>query len=532
MEDKRTQKDGLNLLAKGKKGVIHMVFSRFGIVLVLLALQILFLLGIFIWFRNLAPHYLVASVIFYLTMIVVLVNSHYDATAKITWLVIMMLFPILGALLYIFTNVEIGHRALKKRTIQIIEDTKHSILQNQEVYNEIKISNPEMTELSHYINRTGCFPVYSDTDVTYYPLGEQMFEAMLEELEQAKDFIFMEYFILDEGMMWGRILEILARKAKDGVDVRVMYDGTCEFALLPRSYPKQLEELGIKCKVFAPIAPFISTHYNYRDHRKILVVDGKVAFNGGINLADEYINHIRKYGHWKDTGVMLKGTAVASFTLMFLQMWHINEKMSDFSCYINPTFTRTNDTPISAHSKGYVMPYGECPLDNDNVAEFVYIDMLNRAHDYVHITTPYMILDGELENAIKFAAKRGVDVTLILPHISDSFVAHSLAKTYYRSLIEAGVRIYEYTPGFIHAKVFVSDNIKAIVGTINLDYRSLYHHFECGTYLYDTDCIKDIENDFQDTLGKSQPVTLEDLKKENVFVKIVGNAMKLIAPLL
>ena len=525
MEEALQQKDGVTLLEKGKKGVIHMIFSRFGLVLLLLVVQILFLFGLFFKFRQLAPHYLGIASLFYVVMIVVLVNSNHDATSKITWLIVMIIFPIFGALLYLYTTVEIGHRALKKRLAHVIEATKRTIPQNEETLCHVEACSPEVTDLSYYINRTGCFPVYENTSVTYFPLGEKMFEAMLEELEKAREFIFLEYFILDEGLMWGKLLDVLVRKVKEGVDVRLMYDGTCEFALLPRTYPQKLRALGIKCKVFAPISPFISTHYNYRDHRKILVIDGVAAFNGGINLADEYINHIQKYGHWKDTGVLLKGEAVDSFTLMFLQMWHVNEKLEDFSPYLkkgaNPEQTQ-----------GFVMPYGDCPLDEDNVGESVYMDILNRAHDYVYIMTPYLILDGELEKALTFAAQRSVDVRLILPHISDSFVAQALAKTYYKALLQAGVKIFEYTPGFVHAKVFISDDKKAVVGTINMDYRSLYHHFECATYLYDVPCMGEMKADYLETLGKCQEVTLETVKREKWYVKLVGNLMKFVAPLL
>lgn len=529
MENQMQQKGSITLLEKGKKGVIHMIFSRFGIVLLLLAVQILFLFGLFFKFRQLAPHYLWLASLFYLLMIVVLVNSNHDASSKITWLIVLVLFPILGAFLYIYTSVDIGHRALKKRISHIIADTSLAISQDKEVLKKVEEKSPELADLTYYINRTGCFPVYENTQVTYYPLGEKMFESMLAELEKAKEFIFLEYFILDEGYMWGQLLEVLSRKVREGVEVRLMYDGTCEFALLPRTYPKKLEALGIHCKVFAPITPFISTHYNYRDHRKIMVIDGMTAFNGGINLADEYINHIQRYGHWKDTGVMLKGDAVASFTLMFLQMWHVNEKLCDFSPYLKTVDKNLHPTN---QSSGFVMPYGDCPLDEDNVGESVYMDILNRAHDYVYIMTPYLILDGELEKSLTFAAQRNVDVRLILPHISDSFVAQSLAKTYYKSLLKAGVKIYEYTPGFVHAKVFVSDNIKAVVGTINMDYRSLYHHFECATYLYDTPCILDMKEDYMEALDKCQVVTLETIKNEKWYVKLTGNIMKFVAPLL
>lgn len=521
------QRDGMNLLEKGKKGVFHMVFSRFGIILLLLMAQVFFLFGLFFKFKQLAPHYVWVSTVFYIVMIVILINSEHEAYSKITWLIVMVLFPVFGGLLYIYTTVEIGHRALKKRVFDLYEVTNNTICQNRMTLEKIKEHDPDLFDISYYVNRTGRFPVYEDTQVTYYPLGENMFEAMLAEMEQAKEFIFLEYFILDEGYMWGRILEVLSRKAKEGVDIRLMYDGTCEFALLPRTYPKKLEALGIKCKVFAPVTPFISTHYNFRDHRKILVIDGKTAFNGGINLADEYINHIQKYGHWKDNGIMLKGKAVDSFTLMFLQMWYVNEKLSDFSPYMNKV-----EQKISGEQKGFVMPYGDCPLDEYNVGESVYMDILNRAHDYVYIMTPYLILDGELEKALNFAAQRGVDVRLILPHKSDNFVAQALAKTYYKSLLKAGVKVYEYTPGFVHAKEFICDDRKSIIGTINLDYRSLYHHFECATYLYDVACIKDMKKDYLDTLAKCQSVTLDTVKCEKWYVKLVGNMIKFIAPLL
>ena len=529
MENQKIQKEEITRRAKGKKGVIHMIFSRFGIVLLLLAIQVLFLFGLFFKFRQLATHYLGLAFLFYLIMIVVLINSDHDASSKITWLIVMVLFPVFGALLYIYTSVDIGHRALKKRLSHIISDTKNAIEQDRNVIDRVESAAPELRDLAYYVNRTGCFPVYENTQVAYYPSGEAMFESMLSELEKAEEFIFLEYFILEEGYMWGRLLEVLSRKAKEGIDIRLMYDGTCEFARLPWNYPKKLEALGIHCKVFAPITPFISTHYNYRDHRKILVIDGVTAFTGGINLADEYINYTQRYGYWKDTGVMLKGNAAASFTLMFLQMWHVNEKLPDFSPYLRSV---DKSLPSDTEAEGFVMPYGDCPLDDDNVGESVYMDILNRAHDYVYIMTPYLILDGELEKMLTFAAERSVDVRLILPHVSDSFVSMALAKTYYKSLLRAGVKIYEYLPGFIHAKVFISDDVKAVVGTINMDYRSLYHHFECATYLYNTECIKDIKKDYLDTLHECREVTLESIKKEKWYVKLAGNVMKFVAPLI
>ena len=512
-----------------KKGIISMVFSRFGIVLVLLALQILVLLGLFLKFSQLAPHYYIISAVFYIFMIIVIVNSDHDASSKITWLTIMAFLPIFGALLYIYTTVDIGHRVLKKKVTHILKNTKNKITQDKSVIDKAEEICPDVADLNYYLNKSGRFPLYENTDVTYYPIGEKMFQSMLVELDKAKDFIFMEYFIVDDGYMWDNILEVLIKKANEGVDVRVMYDGTCEFALLPRTYPSSLEKLGIHCKVFSPVSPFISTHYNYRDHRKIMVIDGKTAYNGGINMADEYINYTHKYGHFKDVGVMLKGDAVDSFTLMFLQMWSVNERHCDFSKYLN-----VGDSPSAGgyFSNGFVMPFGDCPLDEYDVGKSVYMDILNRAKDYVYIMTPYMIMDGELENSLTFSAERGVDVRIILPHISDSFVAQALAKTHYKKLLDAGVKVYEYTPGFVHAKVFVSDDVKSVVGSINMDYRSLYHHFECATYMYGTRCIDDIKSDYKDTLAKCQQVTYESIKNDKWYIKLIGKVLKFVAPLI
>lgn len=385
--------------------------------------------------------------------------------------------------------------------------------------------DPGAAGLACYLQRSGRFPVYDNTEVTYFPSGEEKFEQLLVELRQAKEFIFLEYFILDEGVMWGKILEILVQKAKEGVDVRVLYDGTCELTTLPYDYPKRLRRLGIACKMFAPITPFVSTHYNYRDHRKIAVIDGHTAFTGGVNLADEYINRVERFGHWKDTAIRLKGAGVRSFTLMFLQMWNIDDKTVEYDRYLAvPT--------ASSQAEGYVIPYGDCPLDRDKVGERVYMDLLNRATRYVHIMTPYLILDGEMETALKFAAERGVEVRLILPGIPDKKIPYALAKTHYASLLASGVRIYEYTPGFVHAKVFVCDDREAVVGTINLDYRSLYHHFECAAYLFGTECIPQIEADFVTTLRQCREITKETLQREKLRLRFMGYLVKILAPLL
>lgn len=517
---------GISLLKKGKKNLFSVIFSRMTLTVLLLLLQIYVLFSFFYKFEEFLLHFWGATILFMILMVLYLLNSDMDPTAKITWLVIILLIPVFGALFYLYVQSDLGHRALRDRTAAIIARTRHSLPQKKESFEALKKSSPGVAALINYINLSGCYPVYDNTDVTYFPLGENKFAEMLLQLEAAEHFIFLEYFIIDEGLMWGRILEILRKKAAQGVDVRVMYDGTCEFSTLPHNYPKKLEKLGIRCKAFAPVTPFFSTHYNYRDHRKILVIDGHTAFTGGVNLADEYINHIRRFGHWKDTAVMLKGEAARSFTLMFLQMWHLNEKQTDFSEYLK--------FPVPPHrpAGGFAVPYADCPVDRYKVGEQVYIDILNRAEHFVHIMSPYLILDSELENALVYAAQRGVDVRLILPGIPDKAWPYALAVTHYPSLIRAGVRIGEYTPGFVHAKVVVCDSREAVVGTINMDYRSLYHHFECAVYLWGVSCIPNIVSDFEATWNRCRIIDAENLRKLPLSRRLKGFLIKPLAPLM
>jgi cardiolipin synthase len=519
------QAEVFRLAKPKKKGLAALLFSRFIVIAALILLQVAMVAAVYIWLSQYKTVYTVFVVLFTLLMIVYLFNSPMDSSAKLTWMFIIAIVPIVGAVFLYFTQANNGNRRLKEKEAALIEQTTDAIPQDPRVMKELEEDGSGLDDLSVYLQRSGCFPVYDNTEVQYFPLGEYKFAAMLEELRKAEKYIFMEYFIIEEGYMWGEILKILVEKAKAGVDVRVMYDGMCEISTLPADYWKLLEKEGIRAKAFSPIVPVLSSHYNYRDHRKILVIDGKVAFNGGVNLADEYINRIERFGHWKDTALMIKGEAVQTFALMFQQMWNITEA--------EPSFLPAEETGYVPESpSGYVMPYSDYPLDGERAGESVYMDILYRATDYVHIMTPYLILDGELETALQYAAKRGVDVKLILPGIPDKKVAYALAKSHYAELLRAGVKIYEYTPGFVHAKVFVSDDKKAVVGTINLDYRSLYHHFECATYLYKTACIPEIEEDFADTLSKCREVTAETVKHEKIGYKLIGGLMKFLAPLM
>ncbi|MGN0261865.1 MAG: cardiolipin synthase [Eggerthellaceae bacterium] len=514
------------MFKKGKQSIIRaLLFSRMGLYVILLLLQLLLVLLVFYFFVEPPLHVFGLDLVVSIIMVLHLINSRMDSTAKVTWLVAIMIATLPGTLLYVFTQSDFGHRKLMKRMSQITEESEGMLPQNKSAWNHLNQRDPGAASLAQYVNRNTCHPVYRNTSVEYFPCGEDKWKEVLRQLENAKRFIFMEYFIIEEGLMWGTVLEVLARKAKEGVEIRVMYDGTCAFTTLPYNYPKLMESLGIKCRQFAPIAPVVSTHYNYRDHRKILVIDGEVAFNGGVNMADEYIGEVEKFGKWKDTAVMLKGDAVKSFTLMFLQMWNIREKETeDFTPYL------TDSEPAPA--KGFVMPYGDCPLDTDKMGERVYMSILNRANRYVHIMSPYLILDDVMAAALKFTAERGVDVKLILPGIPDKIMPYSLAKNTYAELLDAGVQIYEYTPGFVHAKVFVSDDHEAVVGTINLDYRSLYHHFECATWMHDAPCIDDIEQDFQDTLKCCREVTKDTIWNGYKLLFPLGKALKVIAPLL
>ncbi len=509
-----------------KKGVLHLVFSRVFVIGLLLVLQLAILVSAFGYFTDKFPLLVVFQWVFTLVMIIYLFNCEMDSSAKLTWMFIIALLPLPGAVFLLFTQSNLGHRMETDQVRLQIDKSRPFLKQPENVLDRVEHDGSGTDDLCRYLNKSGCFPLFAHTRVTFFPLGEDKFRAMLEQLEKAEKFIFMEYFIIEEGYMWGRILDVLTRKAKEGVEIRVLYDGMCEMSTLPFDYWKLLNAEGIRAKPFSPIRPVVSTHYNYRDHRKILVIDGRVAFNGGVNLADEYINRVERFGHWKDTAVMLEGPAVRSFTLMFLQMWNLGEEKPDYAGWLS------EEAAAPREAEGFVMPYCDCPLDEFKAGEAVYMDILNRATDYVHIMSPYLILDGELETALRFAAQRGVDVKLILPGIPDKKMANSLAKTHYKSLTEAGVKVYEYTPGFVHAKVFVSDGMKAVVGTINLDYRSLYHHFECATYMYKTECIPAIEADFRRTLEKCREVTPETIQAEKLSVKIMGQAAKFLAPLM
>ena len=510
--------------------LLRIIFGRTAFVVMSLLLQISILLA---GFRFLSPYMVYIYGGFTLLsafVILYVVNKDENPSFKLAWIIPITVIPVFGTLLYLFLELQWEGKIINRRLRENISDTQPYLKQNPRYMEQLAKISRSNANLAAYIENSGSYPVYGNTNVKYYPVGEEMFEDMKKELEKAKRFIFMEYFIVERGEMWDSILEILERKVQEGVEVRFMYDGMCCLVLLPYSYPRELRAKGLKAKMFAPIRPALSTYQNNRDHRKILVIDGHTAFTGGINLADEYINRKVRFGHWKDTGIMVKGDAVTSFTMMFLQMWNITEKEpEDYGRYLrDPEFFY----PPELSMEGFVIPYGDSPLDQETVGELVYLDIINTARNYVHIMTPYLILNYELVQALQFAAKRGVETIIIMPHIPDKEYAFLLAKAHYEELIRAGVQIYEYTPGFVHAKVFTSDDEKAVVGTINMDYRSLYLHFECAAYIYRNEVIKDVERDFKETLTKSQVITLEECRHYPWYKKFAGRVLRLFAPLM
>ena len=509
------------LLDKGKQGIFHLIFGRTGVVILLLLVQ----LGLYLAaFMRLQELYYGPAILLSLVVALVEVSRRGNPSVKLSWVLLTMLAPVLTIPLYLLVNADLGHRLAHFRLREIDRETARYAPPRPDLRRELEERDPGAAGLAAYLERQG-FPLYQNSDAKYFPLGEDMFEEVLAQLERASSFIFLEYFIIQEGYMWGRILSILERKVKEGVEVRLLYDGTCALTKVPYYYPQELEKIGIQCKMYAPLRPVVSTHYNNRDHRKILVVDGRVAFTGGINLADEYINRRVLHGHWKDTAVMVSGEAVRGFTLMFLQMWNVDTRQAeDYPRYLDVT------RPVAA--PGFVLPYGDRPFDGEMVGEMVYMDILNRARRYVHITTPYLIVDNEMVTALTYAAKRGVEVVLIVPAIPDKKYVYALNQVYYRELIEAGVEVREYTPGFIHAKMFVSDDTTAVVGSINLDYRSLYLHFECAALLYGAAAVADVERDFQATRAVSRAITVEDCKRRKLRWRFFGWILRPLAPLM
>ena len=485
-----------------------------------LALQILLTLSVYLF---LGEHIAMISVFYGILgflLVLGLIRNSKSYSYTLPWIIILLYYPLVGTLMYFIIGNNKHNSKVLKSIVQSEKDAKKYFVQNPKIRKEFK-DNSRIRYLSDFSG----YPVTKNNEVTYYPLGEDAFKAMLEELKKAEKFIFFEYFIVNQGTMWNAILEILEEKAKQGVDVRVMYDDLGCLPTLKKSYPKELEKKGIQCEVFNKLHPISGVIMNNRDHRKILVIDGKVAFSGGINIADEYININSPYGHWKDIGIKVVGDAVWNYTVLFLSLWNAFRKEDeDFTIF-------KYDFKDKVLENGYVVPYGESPLDSEITGEDIYLNIINQANHYVYIFTPYLIIDTDMINALSLAAKRGVDVRIVIPGIPDKKLVYTVSESYVESLVNSGVKVYKYTHGFVHAKVFVADDHIATVGTINLDYRSLYLHFECGTYLEDVACIKDIKRDLEDTIQKSHKITKEEAMP-SLLKAVWQGILRLVAPLM
>jgi cardiolipin synthase A/B len=460
---------------------------------------------------------------------------------RLSWILLISVVPVFGCFMYlIFGNKKRGR--WEKRKVASYQELmqEHSIAEFKSSSDSCALLPPEgvsaaeneklPTEdlrLQNYLSSvTGCM-TYADTEFTYYPLGDYCYPIMLQELKKAKKFIFMEYFIYEKGQFWDSVLALLKEKVSEGVEVRLMYDDMGSINTLPAKYYLTLREYGIKAVAFNPVRPRLNPRLNYRDHRKVCIIDGNTAISGGINIADEYINRTIRFGHWKDNAFLLRGSGVWNYTFMFLQLWLFAAPkeyyIEDFSAYY-PTEKRPSD--------GLVQSFGDSPLDNLFVAENAYIHVLNTAKNYVWISTPYLILDSAMINALKLAAQSGVDVRIITPAIPDKKIVYALTKSNYSQLLSNGVRIFEYQPGFIHSKMFVSDDQRAIVGTTNMDFRSFYLHFESGSVFYGGSMVRSVKSDFSETFNLCKEVTLQDVKNRSWLMKLTGQVAKLIAPLL
>jgi len=449
---------------------------------------------------------------------------------RMGWILIIMVFPLMGGLLYLILGEKRPARYLSKRLEKGMKDHSVNVLQSPEVVSELRNKSKRVAGCASYISNYALYPIWRNTRVSYHPQGENQYADMLTELKKAKKFIFLEYFIIEEGLMWNSILDILKEKASEGVDVRIIYDDMGCLTKNSSHYYKKFREMGIRCMVFNPVIPIISLVMNNRDHRKILVIDGNIAFTGGINMADEYINRVKKFGHWKDSGVMLKGDAVWNFTVMFLEMWNsFHPDDEDFT-----VFRPSNGEGEAFENDGFIQPFSDSPLDGETVSVNVYLDILSQARDYVYIFTPYLALSDELRIALCMAAKRGADVRIVLPGIPDKKIAYRLSRSYYLPLLEAGVRIYEYTPGFIHAKSYVCDDELAVVGTINMDYRSLYLHFECGVFMYESSAVAELREDALKTFDISHEVSIEERRRgpiRRLWGGLIDSVLRVFAPM-
>ncbi|MDR1618248.1 MAG: cardiolipin synthase [Treponema sp.] len=511
-----------------QKKWLRVVFRRRVFVILILLIQTGFLLFL-IAGSSMYFHYLswTLNVISIMVAVYVL-NKKEKAAYKLTWIFLILMIPIFGGAMYIFFYLQSNPRKVRRRIARVEKETGPFFTLGGNRLPSFAAAHPGLLPQARYLEEYAHFPVYTNTETEYFPSGEAFFERLMEELEKAERYIFLEFFILRRGVMLNPIIALLERKVREGLDVRIIYDDLGCFLSLSPGFKQHLERNGIKCIVFNPFKPILSSLQNNRDHRKIVSIDGKTAFTGGMNLADEYINAYERFGHWKDAAIMLRGEAAWSLTLIFLQTWNmsLDKKNDDYLSYYP-----WRDGPGGFVSDGFVQPYADSPMDDENVGEHVYIRIINNAREYVYINTPYLVVDDNLLSALTLAAKSGVDVRIITPHRWDKWFVAITSRSYYRQLVNAGVKVYEYTSGFNHSKTFVSDDSIATVGTTNLDFRSLYLHFEVGVVLYHSKSVMAVKEDFLKTIPVSHRITLADCAR-NAFQQVIQDLFRIFAPLM
>ena len=466
-----------------------------------------------------------------LAAVIYIINRPGNPQVKMAWVVPILVFPLFGGIIFLIS----GGKGPKKKLMRALEKSGEMLKPHRK--GNLPSPSPEtptapadryLEGQCHYLRSRG-FPVYRDTAADYYADCREGWQRLLEDLRGAERFIFMEYFIIRPGVMWDPVLEILKEKAAAGLDVRLIYDDVGSINYVPRDYFKRLEAAGIRCIAFNRYKPIYAVVMNHRDHRKITVIDGHTAYTGGINFADEYIGEEIRFGEWKDNVLRLTGEAVRSMTLLFLEMWNANRPTD--TAESAAAFMPPPDRVGKVHCEGFVQPYGDSPVDSEILAENVYLNIINQATSYVYIFTPYVVIDYEMTRALSLAARRGVDVRLVVPAVPDKKIVYHLGKSYFPELIENGVRIYRFTPGFVHSKVFLADDRQAVVGSINLDYRSLTLHFENACMFVDHPVIPSVKADFEETFSRCEAVSVKK-RRFNVLYDLYLGLLRLFAPLL
>jgi len=502
---------------------IQYIPMRYIFAMLITILEIIMVIGVMFLLAMYIPYFYIAIYITVVGVVISIIASNDNPDYKVPWLLFVICVPIVGFMLYfLFYKRKLSNKFIKRLKKVGTSLEKNDTIEFNNLENEDKLIKSEALELKNIANTH----LYQSTNIEYYKIGEEMHQSIIIELKKAKRFIFLEYFIVEEGVFWNSILEVLEEKVRDGIVVKVIVDDIGCMTTLPGNYYKILKNKGIDAVPFARLKGQADNEFNNRSHRKILVIDGKVGFTGGVNIADEYINKKVVYGHWKDTGIKLEGAAVNELTKLFLTDFFINIKNEDINFdnyYVD----------YKVESSSYVIPFGDGPkpIYEKNVGKIAIMNLLNHAKDYVYITTPYLIVDNELMRTIENTALRGVDVRIIVPHIPDKKLVFEMTKSNYQILIKSGVKIYEYKPGFIHAKSYLADDNVCIIGTINLDYRSLTHHFENGVWIYKDESLKDIKNDLIDTMDNS--IYMNDEKiKDNLLAKFIRMIVRIFSPLL